>query len=225
MSKITMYLALVLFLFVGGVNLRAAQPDMGTAEFLQLYQSLLQGKSIVNETIQDEFSVRTESYFGEPIDLADNDYEIPVTKVITKSKDGNMVQRITVNILDRVHDIGDSAIIYEEAKSMMVENPEAAPRDTKESEFLGLFRVAKNDKGGFEVSNFGLLPSVAVEDGKNKLAASNISYSCYSENNKSKCVLTVRDYKLGDYNQLQGYTLGEPVGTDYVVVAEEEVAQ
>ncbi|MFB3147987.1 MAG: hypothetical protein ACE10J_04925, partial [Thermodesulfobacteriota bacterium] len=58
-----------------------------------------------------------------------------------------------------------------------------------------------------------------------QIAASNISYSCFSESNKSKCILTIRDYKLGDYNALQGFTLGDPIGTDYVIVAEEEVAQ
>jgi len=108
---------------------------------------------------------------------------------------------------------------------LTVENAGSEPQTTRDTEFLGQFITSKNDKGGFDVYNFGLIPSVVVEEGENKIAASNISYSCYPENNKTKCVLTIRDYKLGDYNPLQGFTLGEPVGTDYVIVAEEEVAQ
>ncbi|MFQ5787019.1 MAG: hypothetical protein ACE5H1_03480, partial [Thermodesulfobacteriota bacterium] len=38
---------------------------------------------------------------------------------------------------------------------------------TGEVEFIGVFLVAKNDKGGFDVHNFGLMPSLLVEDGKN----------------------------------------------------------
>ena len=88
--------------------------------------------------------------------------------------------------------------------------------DTGEIEFLGLFRVSKNDKGGFDVHNFGLIPSVVVEGNTNKISGSNVSYSCYPENNVSTCVLTVRDYNLGDYTPLVGYKLMEPVGGDFV---------
>jgi hypothetical protein len=47
------------------------------------------------------------------------------------------------------------------------------------------------------------------------------SYSCYSEEGKSKCRLTVRDFELGDYKPYEGYTIGDPIGGDYVEVSEE----
>jgi hypothetical protein len=86
---------------------------------------------------------------------------------------------------------------------------------------MGLFRVSKNDKGGFVVHNFGLIPSVDVEGNKNTIAGSNISYSCYPEKSLAKCVLTVRDYRLGPYEPLVGYTLKEPIGGDFVEISQE----
>jgi len=223
MSKITMYLALTLFLFIGGVNLHAS--DMSTVEFRQLYDSLLAGKTLSTQSEKDGVVTKSEWQYGQAIDLAQGDFDIPVTRVIAISKDGEMVQKKTIKILDRVNTLGNTAFIYEESRMLTVENAGSEPLTTRDSEFIGQFIVSKNDKGGFDVYNFGLIPSVVVEEGDTEIAASNISYSCYPENNKSKCVLTIRDYKLGDYNPLQGFTLGEPVGTDYVIVAEEEVAQ
>jgi len=223
MSKITMYLALVLFLFIGGINLHAA--DLSTAEFRQLYDSLLAGKTLSTQAEKDGVVVKSEWQYGQAVDLAEGDFDVPVVRVITLTKNGELVQKKTLNILDRINNLGNSAVIYEESRMLMVENAGSEPQTTRDSEFLGQFIVSKNDKGGFDVYNFGLIPSVVVEEGTNQLAASNISYSCYSENNKSKCVLTIRDYTLGDYNPLQGFSLGEPVGTDHVIVAEEEVAQ
>ena len=72
-------------------------------------------------------TIVSERHFGQAIDLGEDDFEVPVKKVITKSKDGQMVQRITVDILDRINNLGSSAIIYEEARRVMVENPDAAP--------------------------------------------------------------------------------------------------
>lgn len=221
MSKITTSLIVLLLLFVAGINVRAAEPDMSTTEFRQLYDSLLSGKTLSTTTEQDGVTIVTERRFGQLLDLADDDFEIPVQRVITKTKDGKQIQKITVDILDRVNNLGDTAIIYEEARRMVVENPDAAPLDTNEIEFLGLFRIAKNAKGGFDVHNFGLIPSVVVEDGKNRLVGSNISYSCFAENNLSKCILTVRDYNLGDYKPLVGYELKEAVGGDFVEMAVE----
>lgn len=222
MSKITMYLALILFLFIGGVNLHAT--DLSTTEFRQLYDSLLAGKTLSTQSEKDGVVTKSEWQYGQAIDLAEGDFDIPVTRVITISKNGEMVQKKTLKILDRINNLGDSAVIYEESRMLMVESAESEPQTTRDIEFLGQFIASKNDRGGFDVHNFGLIPSVVVEEGANKLAASNISYSCYPENNKSKCVLTIRDFNLGKYNSLQGFTLGEPIGTDYVIVAEEEVA-
>ena len=221
MSKTTTSFIVFILLLAIGINVQAAEPDMTTAEFRQLYNSLLAGKTLSTTTEQDGVTVVTERRFGQLLDLAEDDYDIPVQSVITKTKDGKQIQKITVDILDRVHNLGNSAIIYEEARGMVVENPDGEPLDTNEEEFLGLFRIAKNQKGGFDVHNFGLIPSVVVRDGKYELAASNISYSCYAENGLSKCVLTVRDYNLGDYKPLVGYELKKAVGGDFVEVGEE----
>ena len=223
MSKITMFSAFILFLFVGGINLHAS--DLSTAEFRQLYDSLLAGKTLSTQSEKDGVVVKSEWRYGQAVDLAEGDFDIPVTRVITISKNGEMVQKKTLNILDRVNSLGNSAFIYEESRMITVENAGSEPLTTRDSEFLGQFIVSKNDKGGFDVYNFGLIPSVVVEEGDTEIAASNISYSCFPESNKSKCVLTIRDYKLGDYDPLKGFTLGEPIGTDHVIVAEEEVAQ
>ena len=222
MSKIFMSVALVLFLFIGAMDLHAK--DLTTTEFRQMYDSLLAGKTLSTQAQKDGLTVKSEWQYGQPVDLAEGDFDIPVKRVITISKDGQMVSKKSLDILDRVQNLGDSAVIYEESRTLTVEKAGSEPLTTRDSEFLGQFIAAKNDKGGFNVYNFGLIPSVVVEDGSNKMAASNISYSCYSENNKSKCVLTIRDYNLGDYNELQGFTLGDPVGSDHVIVAEEEVA-
>ena len=221
MSKIKISIFTLALMLSGALGLQAAEPDMSTTEFRQLYDSLLAGKTLSDTTERDGVTIVTQRTFGQVIDLAEGDFEIPVKRVITKTKDGQQIQKITVDILDRVNNLGDSAIIYEEARRMVVENPEAAPLSTNEIEFLGLFRIAKNDKGGFDVHNFGLIPSVVVKDGKNELVGSNISYSCFAENNLTKCVLTIRDYQLGDYVPLKGYQIKDMVGGDHVEEAVE----
>ena len=112
MNKTTTSFIALLLLFAGGINLRAAEPDMSTGEFRQLYESLLAGKTLSTTTEQDGITVVTERRFGPVVDLAENDFEIPVQRVITKTKDGKQIQKITVDILDRVHNLGDSSIIY-----------------------------------------------------------------------------------------------------------------
>jgi len=221
MSKIKISIFALALMMASAVGLQAGEPDMNTTEFRQLYDSLLSGKTLSSTTEQDGVTIVMERKFGAVTDLADDDFEVPVERVITKSKDGKMIERITVNILDRVHNLGDSAIISEETRKMLVENADAAPLNTNEIEFVGLFRVSKNAKGGFDVHNFGLIPSVVVKDGKNDLAGSNLSYSCFSENGLSKCILTIRDYELGDYEPLVGYELKNAVGGDQVEIAEE----
>ncbi|MEQ9618579.1 MAG: hypothetical protein RIG61_05355 [Deltaproteobacteria bacterium] len=221
MRKIALTFSFLLLAFSAGISLQAAEHGITIGEFRQMYDSLLAGKTLVTETEEDGMSVRTERNYGQAISVGGEDFEVPVQRVITKTKDGQMVQRVTVSILDRVNDIGGQPIIYEEARKLVVENPEAAPLDTEEIEFLGLFRVSKNDKGGFDVHNFGLIPTVIVENNTNKISGSNVSYSCYPENNATKCVLTVRDYRLGDYTPLMGYQLMEPIGGDFVETAVE----
>lgn len=222
MSKVIMSLALILFLFVGGINLHAEK--LSTTEFRQMYDSLLAGKTLSTQAEKDGVTVTSEWQYGQAMDLGESDFDIPVTRVITVSKDGEMVQKKTLQILDRVNTLGNSAFIYEEARTLTVENAGSEPLTTRDTEFLGQFIASKNDKGGFDVYNFGLIPSTHVEGDSDEVAASNISYSCYPENGKSKCVLTIRDYKLGEYDPLKGFTLGDPIGTDHVIVAEEQVA-
>jgi len=222
MSKVIMSLALILIMFTGGVSLQAK--GLSTAEFRQMYDSLLAGKTLSTQAETNGATITSEWHYGKVVDLGQGDFDIPVKRVITVTKNGEMVQKKTLQILDRVNTLGDTAFIYEEARTVTVENAGAEPLTTRNSEFLGQFVAEKHEKGGFNVYNFGLIPSVHVEGDNDMVSASNISYSCYPENGKTKCVLTIRDYKLGEYNELQGFTLGEPIGSDYVIVAEEQVA-
>jgi hypothetical protein len=222
MSKVIMSLALILTMFTGGVSLQAK--GLSTAEFRQMYDSILAGRTLSTQAEANGATITSEWQYGQAVDLGQGDFDIPVTRVITVTKNGEMVQKKTLQILDRVNTLGDTAFIYEEARTVTVENAGAEPLTTRNSEFLGQFIAVKNEKGGFNVYNFGLIPSVHIKGDNDMVAASNISYSCYPENGKSKCVLTIRDYKLGEYNELQGFTLGEPIGSDYVIVAEEQVA-
>jgi len=221
MSKITGVAALFLILLLGGTNLYAAGTDITIAEFRQLYDSLLAGKTLVTQSKEDGMDITKESKFGQALGVGNGDFEVPIQTVITKSKDGAPVETITINILDRVNDLGGQPIIYEEAKKMSVAAAGSGTHETDEVEFMGLFRVSKNDKGGFDVHNFGLIPTVDVEGNANKIAGSNIAYSCYPENSLTKCVLTVRDFKLGPYKPLVGYKLKEPIAGDFVEISQE----
>ena len=221
MGRVKVCAGLIIILLIGGTNLNASESDLTTTEFRQLYDSLLAGKTLVTESEQDGVDVIKVRKFGQAVGAGGNDFQVPIEVVITKSKEGVPVNSVTINILDRVNDINGQPIIYEEARSMSVVSTGAQPLDTDEVESVGLFRASKNDKGGFDVHNFGLIPSVVVDGDTNKIAGSNISYSCYPENNMTKCVLTVRDYNLGPYTPLTGYTLKDPIGEDFVEISQE----
>ncbi len=221
MGKVKVCAGLIIILLIGGTNLNASESDLTTTEFRQLYDSLLAGKTLVTESEQDGVDVVKVRKFGQAVGAGDGDFEVPIEILIKKTKEGVEVQSITINILDRVNDIGGQPIIYEEARSMSVVSTGGQPLDTDEVESVGLFRASKNDKGGFDVHNFGLIPSVVVDGETNKVSGSNISYSCYPENNLTTCVLTVRDYNLGPYTPLVGYTLASPVGGDSVEISQE----
>lgn len=221
MGRVKVCAGLIIILLIGGTNLNASESDLTTIEFRQLYDSLLAGKTLVTESEQDGVDVIKVRKFGQAVGAGGNDFQVPIEVVITKSKEGIPVNSITINILDRVNDINGQPIIYEEARSMSVVSTGAQPLDTDEVESVGLFRASKNDKGGFDVHNFGLIPSVVVDGDTNKIAGSNISYSCYPENSLTKCVLTVRDYNLGPYTPLTGYTLKDPIGEDFVEISQE----
>ncbi len=212
-----LYVALILF---GGVA-SAAESDITTAEFRQIYTSLLAGKTLVSTREEDGVTITKARTFSQPTHSNNGDFDIITTTVITKTKAGAQVQKVTINILDRVSSIGGKPIIYEEARNMVVEEEGAEPRTTEEGEFIGLFRASKNNKGGFDVHNFGLIPSVEVDGDSSSIAGSNLSFSCYPVEGVAECALTIRDYRLGGYDPLVGYQLLEPIGDDFVETARE----
>jgi hypothetical protein len=223
MTRIFVTLGVVLaLLLIGALNIQAQQKPLSVTEFRKLYDSLLAGKTLVAETKENGMVIRKERTLAKAIDTGDSGFEVPVNVVITKTKDGKLDEKITVNILDRVNDLGGQAIVSEEIRRTTVEKPGSGPQTTREVEFGGLFRVASNEKGGFDAHNFGLMPSV-VADEKNStsLTGSMVSYSCFPEKGITKCVLTIREYKLGDYKPLVGYTLGGIVGKDSIEIAEQ----
>ena len=217
---LTVPLALVT---IFSLNAHAKQETLSVKEFRQLYDSLLTGKTLVTETAQDGVVIRKERQFGKVVDVGDGEFDIPVNIVITKTKGGKLEQKTTINVLDHVNNLGGTTIVSEEFRKTTVEGPGSESKTTREIEFNGLFRVAKNEKGGFDVHNFGLVPSILVEGDSTNLAGSMVSYSCFPEKNSAKCILTIRDYKLGDYKPLVGFTLVEPAGGDVVEVSEEVV--
>jgi len=218
--SITASILVILICFTAASS--RASESLNVAEFRNLYDSILSGKTLVVETEQDGVTVKKERKYGKALDLGDGDFEIPVEQVITSTKDGKTESVITLDIVDRVNDLGGRAIIEEEIRGMSVlEEGDEKPEGVRGSEFGGVYRVGKNDKGGFEVNSFALTPSLKVGDDSLTLAGSMTSYSCYSEEGKSKCRLTVRDFDLGEYEPYKGYTIGEPIGGDYVEVSEE----
>ena len=221
MGGIKAFAGLVIILLIGGIDLSASESDITITEFRQLYDSLLAGKTLVTESEQDGVDVTKVRKFGPAQGMGGTEFQVPIEVMITKSKEGVPVSSITIHILDMVNDIGGQPIIYEEARSMSVVSAGAQSRETDEVESVGLFRVSKNDKGGFDVHNFGLMPSVVVDGNKNKVSGSNLSYSCYPEKSLTKCVLTVRDYNLGSYTPLVGYSLNGPIGGDFVEMSQE----
>jgi hypothetical protein len=210
-----------LITLAGYISAQAKQEPLNVSEFKKLYDSLLSGRTLVSETKQDGTVVKKERHFGSAVDIGDGDFEIPVKTVVTTTTDGKLDQKVTIDILDRVNDLGGRALVYEEIKKTSVEEQGSVPRDTGDSEFAGLYSVSKNEKGGFDVHNFGLMPSVLIEDSSVSIAGSMVSYSCFPEGGKAKCILSIRDYKLGEYKPLVGYTLIEPIEGDMVEIAEE----
>jgi hypothetical protein len=210
-----------LIMLAGHISARAKQEPLNVSEFRKLYDSLLSAKTLATETKQNGTIVKKERHFGNAVDIGDGDFEVPVKTVVTTTTDGKLDQKVTIDILDRVNDLGGHAIIYEEIRKTTVEELESVPSETGQSEFVGLYTVSKNEKGGFDVYNFGLMPSALIKGNSASLAGSMVSYSCFSDSGKAKCVLSIRDYKLGDYKPLVGYTLIEPIDGDMVEIAEE----
>jgi hypothetical protein len=222
MRKIFLLQTIILALIsVYSLDAYAEQKPLSVKEFRQLYDSLLAGKTLVTEITEDGVVIKKERQFGKAVDVGDGEFDIPVSVVITKIKDGRLEQKTTINILDRVNNLGGQAIVEEEVRKTTVETLGSETLTTREIEFNGLFRVAKNEKGGFDTHSFGLVPSVLVDGDSLSLAGSMVSYSCFPEKGTTRCILTIRDYKLGDYKPLVGYTLVEPAGGDVVEISEE----
>ena len=122
MSKLKISIFSVALLLMGAAGIQATETDMSTAEFRKLYDSLLAGKTLTNTKESDGVKIVAERKFGQAIDLGENDFEVPSQSIITRMKDGQMTQRITIDILNRVNNLGDSAIISEEQRRMAVES-------------------------------------------------------------------------------------------------------
>lgn len=213
--------ALLVVVILCWSNARAGDEALSVNEFRQLYDTLLSGKTLVSEVKKDGTDVRKERFFGKAIDTGDGQFEIPVKILITTSKNGEIQQKFAIDVWDEVSNLGGSAIISEQVRKTSIENKGQEPFTTHDIQFQGDFHVSKNDRGGFDVHNFGLQPSVLVKDGKTNLAGNMVLYSCFPENGVTKCVLTIRDYVLGDYKPLEGFTLVEPAGGDVVEVGVE----
>ncbi|MCZ6555375.1 MAG: hypothetical protein O6759_04590, partial [Candidatus Dadabacteria bacterium] len=97
-----------------------AEDSLGVSEFRKLYDSLLSGKTLVNESQQDGVVVKKEKIYGKAVDTGDGDFDIPVSQVITYTQDGEMEWKVQVNIIDRVNDLGGRAIIQEEITGISV---------------------------------------------------------------------------------------------------------
>lgn len=212
-------LAVTLSITLFSVGIASAGEALGVADFKKLYDSLLAGKILVNETEQDGTVVKKERHYGAAVNTGDGDFDIPVKKVITITTNGKLDRTISVDILDRVNDIGGNAIIQEEITGMSVlESGDERPEEAAGVEFGGVYRVSANDKGGFDIHNFALSPSVVIDGDSVKLAGSMTSFSCYAQTGKSVCELNVRDFNLGDYEPYQGFKVGEPIGGDFTEV-------
>jgi len=214
--RIITVLTLALIIGVFSSFSSIADDSLGVAEFRKLYDSLLSEKTLVNESKQNGTVVKKEKIYGKAIDTGDGEFDVPVSQVITYSKDGKTELKVKVNIIDRVNDLGGKAIIQEEITGISVlEEGDEVPEDSNETEFGGIYRVGKNAQGGFDVHNFSLTPSLLLEGEKLSLAGSMITYSCSAQDSKTVCNYSVRDFELGDYEPYKGFELGKPLGGDF----------
>ncbi len=209
---------IIVFVLVAtlGNTAHSESPSLDVVEFKKLYTSLLAGKTLVTESTEGEQIIKKEKHFGSAIDVGHGDFEIFTYNVVSYIVDGDIDRKITIKIIDRIHDIGGAALIYEEVKHTLVDQYSGTPLEADEPEFVGMFRVGANKKGGFDIQNFGLTPTLLREDDKLELAGSMILFSCFPDKGKTKCTLTIRDYNLGGYESLVGYDIGEPAGGDLV---------
>ena len=216
MLRILPVMILAVLITLGSTLGSFADDTLGVVEFRKMYDTLLAGKTLVNEAQQDDVVVKKEKIYGAAVDTGDGDFDIPVTQIVTFTKGGELVLKAEVKILDRVNDLGGRALVQEEIIGLSVlEAGDKVPEEATGMEFGGLYRVGKNAQGGFIIHNFSLTPSVVIEGENVTLAGAMISYSCSSQDSKTVCTYTVRDYELGEYVPYEGYKVGDPIGGDF----------
>lgn len=193
-----------------------ADDALSISEFRKMYDGILAGKTLETESRENGTVVRKVKKYGEAINTGGGEFDIPVSLTVTSLTDGKRDSRITVEIIDRVNDLGGQVIIQEEITAIsVVETGDEKPEEAVGTEFGGIYRVSKSEKGGFDVQNFSLTPSVKIEGDDISLAGSMIKYSCHADGKKSVCDLTVRDYELGEYEDYKGFIIGEAIGGDF----------
>jgi hypothetical protein len=216
MLRAVSVITLAIFLGVISLTNTFADEPLGVKEFKNLYDSLLAGKTLVNETQSDGMVIKKERLYGKSVDTGDGDFDIPVYQLMSFTKDGKSEMKVKVNILDRVNDLGGNAIIQEELYGIsVIEEGDKVAEDDFGVDFGGIFRVGKNAQGGFDVHNFSMRPSVLIDGDNLSLTGSMITYSCSAQDGKTVCNYTVRDFELGEYVPYVGYKIGKPIGDDY----------
>ena len=214
---------LILLLIVSVQSTSAKQKHMSVEEFVEAYNSLLAGKTLVTESVADGVTTNKVRNYGQPNKLANGNYEIPVEIVITVSENGVMDQRFTLKVVDKVIDHGGVAIITDEVVETKREVSGLEPVISDDEEFNGSFVVTKNKKGGFDVWSFSMVPSVISDDNMTdlRLGGSMAHYSCYPENGLTNCVLTIKDYEIDNYKPMKGFKKKKAHGGELVEISKE----
>jgi len=216
-------LAIALIFVISIQSSIAKQQKMSVSEFINSYNALLAGKTLITEIVEDGSTITKIRQYGQAKKLENGNYEIPVEVVINISKEGKLDQRYTLKILDKVIDHGGVAIVADEVVETKIEKSGLEPIVSDDEEFNGHYIVTKNDKGGFDAWSFSLVPSIVSDDKLTdlNLGGSMIHYSCYPENGLTNCVLTIRDYMLDDYEPMVGFKKMNPHGGDLKEVSKE----
>ncbi len=224
MNRYTIFgLTIILIMVISIHSSFAKHQKMSVGEFINTYNTMLAGKTLITESVEDGLKTTKIRHYGQAKKLDNGNYEIPVEVIINITKDGSLDQRYTLKILDKVIDHGGVAIVVDEVVETKIEKSGLEPIVSDDEEFNGHYIVTKNDKGGFDAWSFSLVPSIVTDDKLTdfSLGGSMIHYSCYPEDGLTNCVLTIRDYKLEDYEPMVGFKKMNPHGGDLKEVAKE----
>ncbi len=99
-------LAIALIFVISTQSSIAKQQKMSVSEFINSYNALLAGKTLITEIFEDGSTITKIRQYGQAKKLENGNYEIPVEVVINISKEGKLDQRYTLKILDKVIDHG-----------------------------------------------------------------------------------------------------------------------